>query len=143
MGDYELKPCPFCGSTDVILATRPAWPSSTYELMCAGCNVILQAEDKETACALWNRRAEPPNPPLTLEELREMEGEPVWISFVNHPNSGFWDVVETCWELFYTLHLKMYGALPLEEIGKTWLAYRRRPEDISKKEAQNGQTNHP
>lgn len=149
MGDYELKPCPFCGSKNISItvpSNHGGWDGPPrYIIKCKNCfaETDLQCLSKNDTLTKWNRRYEPPNPPLTLDELRELEGEPVWISFVNHPNSGFWDVVETCWELFYTLHLKMYGALPLEEIGKTWLAYRRRPEDISKKEAQNGQTNHP
>lgn len=135
MGDYELKPCPFCGSTDVILATRPAWPSSTYELMCAGCNVILQAEDKETACALWNRRAEPPNPPLTLEELRQMEGEPVWIESPDMANLHGWAIN---YGLDSDVMHVPYAEIVLDMYGKTWLAYRRRPEDISNKEAKHG-----
>ena len=32
----------------------------------------------EGICALANRRAQPANEPLTLEQLREMDGEPVW-----------------------------------------------------------------
>lgn len=32
----------------------------------------------------------PPNEPLTLDELREMDGEPVW---VEHNNGGEWIVI--------------------------------------------------
>ena len=32
---------------------------------------------------------EPPNDPLTLEELREMDGEPVWIEWGGHPQAGW------------------------------------------------------
>ncbi len=31
----------------------------------------------------------PPNDPLTLEELREMDGEPVWIEWGGHPQAGW------------------------------------------------------
>lgn len=142
MGDYELQPCPFCGSTDVILVTRPAWPSSTYELMCTDCNVILQAEDKETAYALWNHRYEPPNPPLTLEEMREMEGEPVWCEdyqcwgIVKVESKGPWANQPFLCGVYHNDGLATSFEHDIEKRKLT--LYRRRPEDISKKEAQHG-----
>lgn len=133
MDDYALKPCPFCGSTDVILVTCPAWPSSTYELMCTDCNVILQAKDKETACALWNRRAEPPNPPLTLEELREMEGEPVWCEdyqcwgIVKFESKGHWANQPFLCGVYHSDGLATSFEHDIEKRELT--LYRRRPEE--------------
>ena len=46
---------------------------------------LEQAEDK------WNRRAEEKNEPLTLEELRQMDGEPVWC--IDGMGNGCWCVV--------------------------------------------------
>ncbi|MCI9677972.1 MAG: hypothetical protein HFF77_03215 [Oscillospiraceae bacterium] len=67
----------------------------------------------------------PPNTPLTLEELREMDGEPVWFSG-NDLN---------CYEIFCGVSSDGIAqfhrlALPLSEYGKAWLAYRRRPEEV-------------
>lgn len=84
-----------------------------------------------------------PNFPLTLEEMREMEGEPVWYVDLNrsHPK-GFWAIIagvvslKDCedgeygdgpgvWLTF--LDCQDYG--PEAEYGKTWLAYRRKLEE--------------
>lgn len=75
----------------------------------------------------------PLNDPLTLGQLREMDGEPVWISYVNSakgkyhivrafgPNSIIFDE--------YDKEFGPYKSLFLGNYGKTWLAYRRRPEE--------------
>lgn len=64
------------------------------------------------------------NRPLTLEELREMDGEPVWIS-----GEGI-----GCYDVFCGISsdgmAQFYKpALPVDSYGKTWLAYRRKPEE--------------
>lgn len=52
--------------------------------------VIAIPENEEQAKAyFWARKAlqstrTPPNDPLTVEELREMDGEPVWVEEVEH-----------------------------------------------------------
>ena len=90
-----------------------------YEHNCSihGCAVI-----REAAEAL----EEPPNAPLTLEELRKMYGEPVWIV----STSGEYN---PCWGLINGLDKRVYdandGFCPFHEYGNTWLAYRRRPEE--------------
>lgn len=55
---YELKPCPFCGGTDVHITD--AWPHYAY---CLGCNAKVQPFPPETgkdgvknAEEAWNRR---------------------------------------------------------------------------------------
>ena len=67
----------------------------------------------------------PPNDPLTLEELREMDGEPVWVVHPDDVLPPFWGIVEAddgtvsnswCYATF-------------EDYDTEWLAYRRRPED--------------
>lgn len=123
----KFKPCPFCGSTDIVLATIPAWPTSCYELICADCNVAIHAEDTKSVCALWNRRYEPPNPPLTLDELREMEGEPVWYeSLLCLPANlaSQWAIVRKDEVL-----LPNGSFLPFAYYGRTWKACRRKPEE--------------
>ena len=49
-----------------------------YEHNCSlhGCAVLKAAADRLTELS-----APPPNPPLTLDELREMDGEPVYLDF--------------------------------------------------------------
>lgn len=65
--------------------------------------------------------APPPNDPLTLDELREMDGEPIWICDPDGSN-GMWALVDFEYELCRTAK----GGLAIFDIyGKTWLAYRR------------------
>lgn len=73
----------------------------------------------------------PPNDPLTLDELREMDGEPVWI-IPMRGSGGFctWMLVDAEYELCREAHGEM---AVFENCGKTWLAYRRKPEEASEK----------
>ena len=103
-----------------------------HERSCSihGCAVLRMAADR-----LKELAAPPPNPPLTLEELREMDGEPVWISPVNANGK-----VPARWMLVsgYNPNKDIYLFAPSCNItqgyngksyGKIWLAYRRKPEE--------------
>lgn len=84
---------------------------------------------KVSADEYWDDRAvhtpKLPNPPLTLEELREMDGEPICVAPVA-VGPYVWMLVDTRYEVCREAH----GGLAIfENLGKTWLAYRRRPED--------------
>ena len=69
----------------------------------------------------------PPNEPLTIEQLREMDGEPVWVVLVDEKFSGL-----NGWYLVH--HGSAYLAriddweLDDDKYGVEWLAYRRPPE---------------
>ena len=67
----------------------------------------------------------PPNDPLTLEALREMDGEPVWICDPDG-SDGMWALVDLEYELCRTAK---GGIAIFDTYGKTWLAYRRKPEE--------------
>lgn len=75
-------------------------------------------------------RLEPSSTPLTLEELREMDGEPVWIVPMRG-SGGFctWMLVDAEYELCREAHGEM---AVFENCGKTWLAYRRKLEEGNK-----------
>lgn len=71
------------------------------------------------------------NGPLTTDELREMDEEPVWISFTGSAierEDGWFIIAETdrCEVL---LKGKTFVYKSFEYYGKTWLAYRRKPEE--------------
>lgn len=69
--------------------------------------------------------APPPNDPLTLDELRQMDGEPVWIFyFAGGPNVCM--LVDAKHDVCRDAH---GGFAVFENYGKTWLAYRRKPEE--------------
>ena len=66
----------------------------------------------------------PPNEPLTFAELREMEGEPVW---VEHNNGGEWLVIH--WDYVGRITTAYKACLLDHEYGRTWLAYCHPPEE--------------
>ena len=67
--------------------------------------------------ANWSGR-----PMLTPEQLREMEGEPVYLSGVGLDR---WDIF--CGLSTNGLACFLLGAFPMAGCGKTWAPYRRRP----------------
>lgn len=74
---------------------------------------------------VFDKIEEQSNEPLTPEELREMDGEPVWVASPDH-------VFEPCWMLVMLRHdfvMANWQICDFKEYGKTWLAYRRRPEE--------------
>lgn len=90
-------------------------------------------EMAEIALAALRAQQEAENEPLTLDELRQMDGEPVWMQ-PKEKNSGIWGFVDTECGLVRIFgphergrtfgicrHFKVYG--------KTWFAYRRKPEE--------------
>lgn len=86
-----------------------------HERKCSihGCAVLRAAVDRLTELT-----APPPNPPLTLEELREMDGDPVYLVDLEYPDNsgwGIWPCVDV-----------------LASYGTSWLAYRRKPEEVVK-----------
>lgn len=71
----------------------------------------------------------PTNEPLTIEELREMNGEPVWIVDVG-PHKWYgpgWAIVER--ENCLVRTVKNWNPVFFEKYGERWLAYRRPPEE--------------
>lgn len=112
-----------------------------WAIECLECGNIGNDLARETALAALrekaerekNRRAEPENRPLTLDEVKTLEDEPIWIQCLEY-------VEESCWAIsgersatgiclhdkYCDRHYEDYGAYEL--YGKTWLAYRRKPE---------------
>ena len=70
-----------------------------------------------------------PNAPLTLEELREMDGDPVWVCLPDGSHGG-WMINYQGWCTNRFASTERYGTY-----GKSWLAYRRRPEEEARRDA--------
>ena len=74
----------------------------------------------------------PPNEPLTIEELREMNGESVWI--VEPPGWGHWELSADAEDYIEDRDQDLYGLKHDDPAGQCglhvlgWLAYRRPPE---------------
>lgn len=72
--------------------------------------------------------AKAPNEPLTPEQLREMDGEPVWIANPDALGYGRWGIVDGVYQAEDDQVLMLRGDYSCHYYGKTWLAYRRPPE---------------
>ena len=71
------------------------------------------------------RAQQEPNLPLTLEELREMDGEPVWVKCLE-PDMGHL----SCWGIRNFDCVDGYHTNYCDtDYGRGWLAYRRKPEE--------------
>lgn len=77
--------------------------------------------------ALRTRKFTLPNDPLTLEQLLEMDGEPVWVQYGQY--DGEWVIV--AWNIYDAISYtrKAPFKLSVYSYGDTWLAYRRKPEE--------------
>ena len=65
------------------------------------------------------------NEPLTLDDLRKMDGDPVWVQSPGVPEYGRWAIVEGVGENCLFLR----DDFTCHDYGKTWLAYRQKPEE--------------
>ena len=93
----NLKPCPFCGG-EAAMKTRYIGYGSIglgehdeYRVVCKECRSSSdEYRSIAEAAAAWNRRAEPENEPLTLDELREMDAEPLFGHRSGKHNNTHW-----------------------------------------------------
>ena len=100
------------------------------------CTLCEQAADAiewlEAQLAAIRAEKEQANKPLTLDELRKMDGEPVWI--VEHPNWGHWELSEYAEDYLEDRDPDFYGMKYNDPDGRYglhilgWLAFRRKPE---------------
>ena len=75
----------------------------------------------------------PQNEPLTIEQLREMDGEPVWGKPLITGKPGEWFILHIIdmgngKDWFISCSGASQGFGDRDTYGKTWLAYRRPPE---------------
>lgn len=70
----------------------------------------------------------PSNELLTPEKLREMNGEPVWVSYPNRIGKDRWYIIEKATEAGLHVESHPHFYLGWDTYGKFWLAFRRPPE---------------
>lgn len=148
----KLKSCPFCGGEARIEVIGPHTHTlTTFMLDYKGgafieckCGAAISGDTKDAAIAAWNKRAQDTeakrrrteqNPkPLTLDELREMDGEPVWTEENGKTECGVVSLEGNCLEKEPVITLANGNFYLLKEYnGKTWLAYRTKPERSGEK----------
>jgi len=85
----------------------------THDAACIAIAALRAQQDAET------------NDPLTLDVLREMDGEPVWVVQPQYALRSFWMLVDAEDE---SATNRLYCAT-FEDYGEEWLAYRRKPKE--------------
>jgi hypothetical protein len=102
---------------------------------------LLTPECCEIALSALREKQERENPkPLTLEELKERDGKPVWTVTKGVDGSGRWELVTftticACpWHQVITMVNLLDGETEYEisTYGKTWLAYSHEPKESHK-----------
>lgn len=116
----ELKPCPM--STDEATGVLRGLKMMVGTVANEALDIAISAL----------HRAQPANEPLTLEELRGMDGEPVWVADSRSGSSAWMQYAyeEAAYDLiaFWEFGSEVESAYCALDYGKTWLAYRRPPE---------------
>ena len=124
--EIELKPCPFCGGEAHInydIYGLECW------VECENCGATgTRYVIEMNAAKGWNHRYTSPNTPLTLDELRQMEGEPVYTT-----RNG-WQICYglTDYRGYLCMETGLGSCIPLDGYGKIWQAYRHKPEEVEK-----------
>lgn len=96
-GKPDLRPCPFCGGDEIYVF--PVAASRGRAAMCQKCLAEGPYErTKEKAAEAWNRRAEPENRVLTLEEAKTYceggaDATPLWYEEKYH-NVNRWMIID-------------------------------------------------
>lgn len=110
--------CPYCGN----LIAYNSYFDAFYCPKCGG--FFKQATVVE--CNGLNK-------PLTLDELRKMDGEPVWVVCLT---PEIYDEPPIRWRILEKSIIGTFGVwgnkdscLTEKDYGKTWIAYRQKPEE--------------
>ena len=103
---------------EAIEAIKCNWPDSRY-------TILREALDMAISALRQQERFGEANKALTLDELRQMDGEPVWVQSPGIPEYGRWAIVEGAGENCLFLH----DDFTCHDYGKSWLAYRQKPEE--------------
>lgn len=67
------------------------------------------------------------NEPLTLDELLKMDGEPVWVVWPDGRIKSQWFIISST---FWIEMFQEWDGTLSKDYGKTWLAYRQKPEEV-------------
>lgn len=119
------------------MAVRPIDAMELKQRMCDLCNQDYSDEPCEPSDCVFVRAIDeaptltPPNEPLTLEQLLEMNGKPVWTKLLVESTGR-----KEGWTLVYNddghAAVQRWTQFPLwyKDYGKTWLAYAYHPVHI-------------
>lgn len=119
---------------EAIEAIKCNWPDSRYTILREALDMAVKALEDDNHFREVTKKVET----LTLDELRKMDGEPVWVSVSNNwRESGVsegWCIVRFHSEddrvrvyVYDTRHGARFFAQ--QDYGESWIAYRQKPEE--------------
>lgn len=123
---------------------RPIDANATIEALRAnfqqgswyGCEDPLYQIAEDTIAEMPTLEDHFPDPtkmiPLTLEQLRKMDGQPVWVEDLEKSERSWWRLIYWDRGKYMVLLSKSVEGYILEEYGKTWLAYAYPPAHIDR-----------
>ena len=103
-------------TNEAIEAIKCNWPDSRY-------TILREALDMAISALRQQERFGEANKALTLDELRQMDGEPIYIVY---GDVAWWDIVS--FSVQDWLYLAREEELRYSRYGE-WLAYRQKPEE--------------
>ena len=125
----KCKDCPYIGTCELdyaVLSDDALHYLKEYQ----------KIEDEYDELKDWWAEEHAENDPLTWDELKAMEGKPVWVEYNLHLNSKEWQDESKCWDIVE--HFGTIGDDPEEVmftekdfvfgkdyLGKSWKAYRK------------------
>ena len=88
---------------------------------------LQKIEDEYEELKDWWAEEHAENVPLSWDELKTMEGKPVWLELLKTSDWKGWDVVSgfTTDDVFGEIMVTVRDDYFKSEFGKTWKAYRR------------------
>ena len=115
---------------EAIQAIKCNWPDSRYTILREALDMAISALRQQDHFREVTKKVEP----LTMDELRKMDGEPVWI--VEYPDWGHWELSADAEDYVTDRELSFYGMKHNDTAGRYglhklgWLAYRQKPEEV-------------
>ena len=98
-----------------------------------GVNTLKEGDAQEyhkmALDALIEKQTREEQKALTLDELRQMAGEPVWVQSPGVPEYGRWAIVEGVDTTDGDKILYLHDDFTCHEYGRVWLAYRYKPRE--------------
>ena len=127
MNEKTLLPCPFCAGVNFSEHYEDRYGHIVRCTRCGG--MIASHMGMKDTKHNWNTRTTPPQQPLTLEELLEMKGEPVWIDYATAFGSRYekWAVQAKHEGREDVISFTDDTALISSKYGCKWFAYRQKP----------------
>ena len=113
---------------EAIEAIKCNWPDSRYTILREALDMAISALRQEDHFREVTKKVEP----LTLDELRKMDGEPVWCEIYIKGQPSFYGIVHKENVTGFIPGDDKPANLAITNVGAyglAWLAYRQKPEE--------------